>query len=80
MNKPGSGQHASIAYQGNMKGYAGAAITLGARVTCTLSGYLHTVTSGDGTGVGKALDAANSGDLFNFVGNFDTANTTYNQL
>lgn len=48
---------------GYMKGWAGAAVALGARVTVTTSGYLITATSGT-QGQGKALEAANSGDLF----------------
>lgn len=80
MSKPDNGQHASIAVDGNMKAYAAASIAAGARITCAVSGYLVTVGSGDGAGVGKALEAANSGDLFNFLGDFATANTTYNQL
>jgi len=79
-NKPESGQHAAVAWEGHMKAYAAAAISAGARVTVTTSGYMLTVASGDGGQVGKALTAAASGDLFNFVGNFALANTTYNQL
>ncbi len=79
-NKPKLGQHASVAVEGNLKGYAAGTIAKGARVTVTTSGYMTTVSSGDGAGVGKALVAAASGDIFNFYGNFATANTTFNQL
>ena len=78
-NKPESGQHASVAVEGSMKGYAAAAIADGARVSVTTSGFLTTVASGDGTQVGKAIGAANSGDLFNFQGNFANAHTVHNQ-
>ena len=54
--------------EGYMKGWAGAAVALGARVMVTTSGYLITATSGS-QGSGKALEAANSGDLF--AGLFD---------
>jgi len=78
-NKPGNGQHASLAVAGNIKAYAGDTIAFGARVTVTTSGFMLTVASGDGNAVGKALVAAASGDLFNFYGNFATANTVHNQ-
>jgi hypothetical protein len=77
-NKPENGQHCTVSVSGVMKGYAGAAIVTARPVTVTTSGFLINVTSGDGvvTGVGKALAAANSGDLFKFVGNFAAAKNT----
>lgn len=75
-NVPGaSGRHASVGVSGVMKGYAGAAVSAGARLTVTTSGWLITATSANidgGFTVGKALEAANSGDLFK--GLFDFAN------
>ena len=71
-SQPNSGQNGTVAAQGHMKGYAGAAISAGARIKVTTSGYLATVGSGDGS-VGKALVAAASGDLFNFFGDFANA-------
>ncbi len=69
-NKPAaSGRQASVGYQGLMKGYAGAAISKGAGVMVTTSGFLITVTSG-ALSNGKALVAANSGDLFAGLFNF----------
>lgn len=63
-NKPSaSGRRATVGYSGQMKAYAGAAISAGAGVSVTTSGFLITVSSGD-LGVGRALAAANSGDLF----------------
>lgn len=74
--EPNSGENCSVTYQGNMKAYAGGAVTAGARLTVTASGYMAVTTSGDNNvPVGKALEAANSGDLFNFIGNFATAAT-----
>lgn len=77
-NKPRNGENATVAYQGNMKGYAGAAVVTTRPITVTTSGFLINVTSGDGVAspVGMPLVAANSGDIFNFVGNFATAKNT----
>lgn len=67
-NKPGaSGRHAVVGYSGVMKAYAGAAISAGARLAVTTSGWIITATSANisgGFSVGKCLVAANSGDLF----------------
>lgn len=78
VNKPRSGEHVSIEWFGHMKGYAGAAIVTTRGLTVTTSGYIINVTSGDGVsnGIGKSLAAANSGDLFDFVGNFANAKST----
>lgn len=75
-NKPNTGEGASIAVAGHMKGVAAAAVTAGARLKVTTSGYLTTVASGDGS-CGKALVAASSGSTVEFVGNFALAATTY---
>ena len=75
LNKPQSGEAATIAYAGRMKAYAAAAIAKGLGVMVTTSGFLTTVTSGSSS-IGRALDAANSGDLFPFVGNFNTVYVT----
>lgn len=79
INKPQSGEWANVDYLGQMKGYAAAAVVQGARLKVTTSGYLTTVASGDGACVGKALEAASSGDLFKFIGNFANANTLFDQ-
>ena len=69
-NKPAaSGRHATVAYLGHMKAYAGAAISAGANVQVTTSGFIITSTS-LGNSVGKAITAANSGDLFDGIFNF----------
>lgn len=80
-NKPdAAGKDASLAWKGRLKGYAGAAIAIGGAVIVTTSGFMITATinanSGSGlvsTSVGKAMVAANSGDLFTFIGDFSTA-------
>lgn len=74
LNKPKSGEHATVGYHGRLKGYAGAAISLGAALMVTTSGFLITCTSGNGV-VGKALEAANSGDIFAGIFNFASGRT-----
>lgn len=69
LNKPRSGEQAEVAYLGRMKGYAGLSLTAGALLQVTSGGFLTRVQSGNVV-VGKALAAANSGDLFPFMGNF----------
>lgn len=73
-NKPESGESLTVAYRGHMKGYAAAAITAGARLTVTTSGFLTTVASGGGVALGKCITAASSGDLFDFIGDFSVGN------
>ena len=68
-NKANNGEHATLAYKGIMKGYAGAAINSGALVGVTTSGFLITVTGS--AYVGKCLATAGSGDIFPFVGDFN---------
>ncbi len=79
-NKPENGADAALAWFGRIKAYAGAAITVGDDLSVTTSGFLITlgINANSGTGivdvaVGKALVAANSGDLFDFIGNFANA-------
>lgn len=68
-NKPKSGEDASVAYEGHMKGIAGAAITAGARLMVTTSGYVITAV-GTVVPCGRALATAASGasveGLFDF--------------
>ena len=71
-NKPGaSGRPATVGYFGHMKAYAGAAITAGAQVQVTTSGFIIAATS-LGNCVGKCITAAASGDLFDGIFNFTT--------
>lgn len=68
-NKPKNGEDAQVLFLGAGKGVAGAAITAGARVKVTTSGYLITVASGDGS-CGKCITAAVSGGVFEGIFNF----------
>ena len=69
-NTVGDGEHATLVYQGNMKAMAGGTIAAGNTVTVTASGTLAVGSSGV---VGKALAAASSGALVNFIGDFSVA-------
>lgn len=68
-NKAQTGDHATLAYKGQMKAYAGAAINSGAQVGVTTSGFLITVTTSRYVGI--CLTTAGSGDIFPFVGDFN---------
>jgi len=69
-NKPKSGEDAQVGWEGHMKGVAGAAVTAGARLIVTTSGYLITAV-GAVAPCGRALATAASGatveGLFNFA-------------
>jgi hypothetical protein len=67
-NKPAIGEHATLGVKGIMKFRAGAAVTIGKKMTVTTSGYCITVGSGY-YGVGRALEAVSSGAVG--VGLFD---------
>lgn len=68
-NKPKSGEDAEVTWEGHAKGVAGAAISAGALMMVTTSGYLITRTATT-LPCGRALTAAASGatveGLFNF--------------
>jgi hypothetical protein len=70
-SKPNVAEHATVGYIGIMRYVAGAAIAAGANLTVTTSGFIISTGSASGTTVGKAIEAANSGDLakglFNFI-------------
>lgn len=70
LNKPKNGEDASVGYSGHMKGVAGAAITAGARLMVTTSGYLITA-AGAVMPCGRALATCASGasveGLFDFT-------------
>ena len=72
---PQSGDHLTVGYKGHMKGVAGAAIAAGARMKVTTSGFLITVSSGDGA-CGKCLTAASSGMVVEGIFDFTNAATT----
>jgi hypothetical protein len=65
-NKAALGDHATLAYRGHMKAYAGGAINSGAQVGVTASGFLISVATSRYVGV--AMTSAASGDIFDFVG------------
>lgn len=78
-NKPKNGDHATVAYKGQMKAISGAAINSGSLVGVTASGFLVSRSNiaqvASGTSilgyVGKALVQVASGDMFTFVGDFN---------
>jgi hypothetical protein len=70
-NKPNTGEHATLAYAGHVKAYAGAAINSAAQVGVTTSGFCISVATSDYVGV--ALTSAASGDLFDMICNFPLA-------
>ena len=69
-NRAQSGDDATLAYMGEMKAYAGGAISAGNPLVLTTSGTLQVGSQGI---VGKALATATSGSLVQFIGNFATA-------
>lgn len=71
-NKPSaSGRGLTAGYLGRSRYVASAAISAGARLTVTTSGYMVTVTSGDAI-VGRALAAVSSGGIGEGIFNFAT--------
>jgi len=68
-NKAAVGDHLTVAYKGQMKAFAGAAIASGAQVGVTASGFLISVVTSRYVGI--CLTAAGSGDIFPFVGDFN---------
>lgn len=68
-NKPVSGQDATVGYQGRSRYVAAAAVSAGAKLSVTTSGYLTTVTSG-GDVIGRALGDVASGGIGEAVINF----------
>lgn len=69
-SQPNSGQHLSYAWLGSLKAFAGAAVsTAGFPLTTAASGYIIAAVSGSHI-VGRALETANSGDLFRGLFNF----------
>lgn len=77
-NKPNTNEFADVAYQGHMKAYVGGgSIAAGDQLAVTTSGYLiKNVTSTSGI-VGRAITAAASGSLCEFIGDFSTARNSY---
>lgn len=77
LNKPKSGEAAQVAYAGHMKSHAGAAVTAGDELVVTTSGFLITNATSVSGIIGKAITAAASGALVEFVGDFSTARNSY---
>jgi hypothetical protein len=80
-NKPNaSGKDAEVGYIGEMKCVAGGAILAGSQLTPTASGTVQAITQVASAGpfitpCGRALEAANSGDIFTGIFNFANAAT-----
>lgn len=71
-SSPRSGDAAALVYQGITKVVAGAAISTAGWPLCSGSGgYLYAATSGGAT-IGRAIEAAASGDLFQAFVDFVT--------
>ena len=64
-----AGGHAAVAYEGEMKARASAALTAGNRLGVTTSGWIAAVGATSGS-IGIALESCNSGDLFRGLFNF----------
>lgn len=83
LNKPKSGEFLTLGYQGEMKFAAGLAISKGAKVTVTTSGWFTTADSNDPI-VGEAKAAVTSGSLgtglFNFPSGTDKGNAWIEQF
>ena len=75
-NRPNTGENATVIYDGHAKAFVGAAVSAGAALKVTTSGYLTSIASGDGA-VAKALTAAGSGALCEVLCDFKTALTAY---
>lgn len=77
VTRTSSGNIATVEWLGKMRGFAGLPINEGARLQVANSGFLTTLALSGTVTVGKALEAANSGDLFSFLGNFANGGTAY---
>lgn len=70
-NKPENGEDASLDMIGPSRYKAGAAVTAGANLAVTTSGWFITAASGD-SGVGKAFATVTSGSIGEGMFNFAT--------
>lgn len=71
--KTGSGESITLTALGDTFMRAGGAVTNGAKLSCANSGWVTAATSAQvaaGNVIGKALEAANSGDIFRGFVNF----------
>lgn len=67
INEPKSGEGAAVALSGTSKGIAGGSIGLGDFVTADSNGALVATTSANDHVLGKAIEVADSGDVFEFI-------------
>jgi len=77
LNKPKDGEFLTLGYQGEMKFAAGAAISKGAKLTVTLSGWFTTADSNDPI-LGEAKAAVTSGSLGTGLFNIPTGSDKSN--
>lgn len=63
-NTPESGQAATYRFGGTSKVIAGGAVTIGAYVTADSSGHAVATTTNGNVIIGRALEAADDGDIF----------------
>lgn len=75
LNKPKSGEFITLGYIGEMKFAAGAAITLGTKLTVTTSGWFTSAGSTDVV-IGEAKSTVTSGSIGTGIFNFPTGNGT----
>ncbi len=68
-SKGKSGDHVTVGYRGEMKGYVGAAVNSGAQLGVTTSGYLISVATSEYVGI--ALASAASGALIRGMFDFN---------
>lgn len=68
-SKGATNAHITVAYEGEIKAVAGAAITGGALLMITTSGFVITATDSR-SNIGRALETCASGDLFRGLFNF----------
>lgn len=73
LNSANTGEHITVGYEGEMKAYAGGAITAGNGLYVNSTGFMTAAASGS-LSVGVALETAASGDLFRGLFNFVNAN------
>ena len=73
-NKPQSGEDASLVYMGKTRIKAGGALTAGALLSITTSGYFTAASSGPA--VGRCINAVASGGVTDAVVNFTNLNIT----
>lgn len=79
LGKPVANDHAEIGYLGEIKFAAGAAVSAGARVTVTTSGWFITAASGDWN-VGRCKETVTSGSIGTGLFDFTAPNYRVSSL